>query len=254
MSIHTRIGSGANAASSSYGAQQGETSGYFLPRTSQEEEDETIADCPYWTLLARSLGPNQVELIAIPGSTSFGQEDGDDEFYLRSEVMIPEGYEVTNIAFYGDDGNSSLSPDLNEESKVREGRQSVGFVIKYIDTLSQEVREELWLFQYDDITFQKFKSKRNIMKNEFVISATAPNEQECTFLTISNDEDNDDRHCITPKRRHICTHRRNDQVHQQSQVNLCGSRGTGGVITFDKSTYLNIFDLEEDEDNDSVCE
>jgi len=249
MSIHTRIGAGSNAvAPSSYRAQRGESSG-FLPKTSQEEEgDETIAECPYWTLLARSLGPNQVELIAIPGPASFGQENG---FYLHSEVMIPEGYEVTNIAFYGDDGNSSLSPDLTE-SKVKEGRQSLGFVIKYIDTLSQEVREELWLFQYDDITFQKFKSKRNVMKNEIVIPATPPNEEECTFLTISDDEDIGDRHCINPKRRHICTHRRNDQVHQQSQVNLCGSRGTGGVITFDKSTYLNIFDLEEDEENDSV--
>ena len=31
-------------------------------------------------------------------------------------------------------------------------------------------------------------------------------------------------------------------------MNLCGSRGTGGVITFGASTSLTIFDLEEDED------
>jgi len=202
MSIHTRIGAGANASSSS-SDQRGETSGFFLPKTPQEEYDKTISDCPYWTLLARSLGPNQVEIIAIPGSTSFGQEDVDDGFYLRSEVMIPEGYEVTNIAFYGDDGNSSLSPDLNEESKVKEGRQSVGFVVKYIDNVSQEVREELWLFQYDDIIFQKLKSKMNVLKNEFVIPATAPNEQECTFLTISDVEEDGDRHCIAPRSKFV---------------------------------------------------
>ena len=36
-----------------------------------------------------------------------------------------------------------------------------------------------------------------------------------------------------------------------SQLGLCGSRGTGGVLSFGPSNSLDIFDLEEDEDNDS---
>ena len=38
---------------------------------------------------------------------------------------------------------------------------------------------------------------------------------------------------------------------QRSQLDLCGSRGTGGVLTFGQFNSLEIFDLEEDEDADS---
>ena len=279
MAIHTRIGAGSTVSAS--GGKGGDTSsGFFLPRTNNEE-DTSIAECPFWTLLARSLG-SSIEFIAIPGCTSF-EQDANDGFYLRANLMIPEGSEVTNIAFYGDDGNSSLSPNLSDESKVKEGRQSVGLVIKYNDSVSQEVREELLLFQYDDVIFRKVESERNT-KNEIIIPATDLNTEECTFLTMSDDEENDDRNVIVPKSeltfdscrvhnfpsstlshvnsppityivttgRHIGTQRRSSSQYQQnSQVNLCGSRGTGGVITFGQSTFLNIFDMEEDEDNAS---
>ena len=194
MAIHTRIGAGSADVSAS--GKGGDTSnGCFLPRTNNEE-DASIVECPFWTLLARSLG-SSIEFIAIPGCTSF-EQDANDGFYLRATLMIPEGSEVTNIAFYGDDGNSSLSPNLSEESKVKEGRQSVGLVIKYNDSVSQEVKEELLLFQYDDVIFRKVESERNT-KNEIIIPATNLNSEECTFLTMSDDGESVDRHVIVPK-------------------------------------------------------
>lgn len=291
MAIHTRAGMGANAPPS--GNTQDDTSGFFQPKMNNEEDMSTAA-CPFWTLLARTRVSltNSVEFIALPGYTSFGQ-DAADGFYLRSEIILPKGYEVSNIAFYGDDGNSSLSPDLNDETQVKEGRQSIGFVITSNDELSQEVQEELWLFQYDGIVFEKVESKRNI-KNEVVIPNTESNERVCTYLTMSHVEDSDESNRITPKSeyhimpfanerrisrmtylclflssliritsfhhflgRHIGTHRKNSsQMHQQqqSQINLCGSRGTGSVVTFGQSTFMNIFDLEEDDDNASSVE
>lgn len=51
--------------------------------------------------------------------------------------------------------------------------------------------------------------------------------------------------------RHLNTHRKNSQPLRHTQVNLCGSRGTGGVISFGASTFLHMFDLEEDEDSAS---
>lgn len=39
-----------------------------------------------------------------------------------------------------------------------------------------------------------------------------------------------------------------------SQLQLCASRGTGGVVTFGASTVLDIFDLEEDEESDEESE
>ena len=195
MAIHTRIGAGSNVSASGGKGGDASSSGFFLPRTNNEE-DTSIAECPFWTLLARSLG-SSIEFIAIPGCTSF-EQDANDGFYLRANLMIPEGSEVTNIAFYGDDGNSSLSPNLSDESKVKEGRQSVGLVIKYNDSMSQEVREELLLFQYDDVIFRKVESERNA-KNEIIIPATDLNSEECTFLTMSDEEENDDRNAIVPK-------------------------------------------------------
>ena len=56
-------------------------------------------------------------------------------------------------------------------------------------------------------------------------------------------------HC--PSGRHLSTHRMNSQTQRQSQMNLCGSRGTGGVISFGTSTTLTMYDLEEDEENSS---
>ncbi len=41
------------------------------------------------------------------------------------------------------------------------------------------------------------------------------------------------------------------QNQRKVQIDLCGSRGTGGVLTFGAPTCLNIFDLEEDEDSAS---
>jgi hypothetical protein len=45
----------------------------------------------------------------------------------------------------------------------------------------------------------------------------------------------------------ICT-RDGTTLNRTSKLDLCGSRGTGGVLTFGASNALEIFDLEEDED------
>jgi hypothetical protein len=37
---------------------------------------------------------------------------------------------------------------------------------------------------------------------------------------------------------------------QISQLGVCGSRGTGGVLAFGASNSLEIFDMEEDEEGD----
>eukprot|EP00578_Thalassiosira_sp_NH16_P002174 CAMPEP_0181138092 /NCGR_PEP_ID=MMETSP1071-20121207/34057_1 /TAXON_ID=35127 /ORGANISM="Thalassiosira sp., Strain NH16" /LENGTH=196 /DNA_ID=CAMNT_0023224895 /DNA_START=119 /DNA_END=706 /DNA_ORIENTATION=- len=195
-----------------------------------------IAKVPFWTLIARSLG-RTVEFIALPGRFSIESDDSEG-FYLHANLMIPEDSEVTNIAFYGDDGNSSLSPNLNEDSATKEGRQSVGFVINCTDSVSQEAREELWVFKYDDIVFRKVDFKRNL-KSEVIISGY---ENKSTLVAMADVDENGASSIIVPKRRVLNTHPKNSQSQRQSQVNLCGSRGTGGVITFGASTFLHMFD------------
>ena len=59
-----------------------------------------------------------------------------------------------------------------------------------LDVTSREVREELWVVQYDDIVFQKFDCKRN-SKGEVTIAAAGLDRDACTFLMASDDEGND---------------------------------------------------------------
>ncbi len=51
--------------------------------------------------------------------------------------------------------------------------------------------------------------------------------------------------------RHICTHQ-SFLTQEQTKLDLCGSRGTAGVISFGVSTSSDILDLEEDEEEDDT--
>ena len=241
-------------------------------------------------IFARSLGRGSgiVEVVATPSSSGFGLDlDTDSQsFYLRAALMMPENCEVTNIAFYGDNG-SALSPSIHVDAESTEGRQSLGLIVERTMLTSEgdiAAEEELWVFPYDDISFRMFDSS-NTTKNEMIISSAPLNDDCCIKLCASDpvdavDDTSDVSGNVVPKRkftlflynvtfflcfahflmifnfsnyvtgRLICTHLKDTQSHGISQLNLCGSRGTGGVVTFGASTSLDIFDIEEDEDDD----
>jgi hypothetical protein len=190
LSVHTRIGAGYSDFSLRDTSSDARC--FFHPKTS--EDDPAIEECPFWTVLARSLG-TAVELIAIPRCSRF---EPDTRFYLRAVMVMPEGHEVTNIEFYGDDGNSSLSPSLDEDSEIKEGRQSLGFLVKCYDSVSQETRMELWLFPYDDVLFRKFDVKTNV-KNSVTILGKVVNNRESIRLILSDNEECDAGRAIVPK-------------------------------------------------------
>lgn len=255
VAIHARRGAGCS--------DSGDANGYFLPKLN--EDHPFIVKCLYWLILARVIG-SKIEFIAIPSCAGFKPE-----FFLRTELMLPKGCDVTNVAFYGDDGHSSLSPNLNENSEVKEGRQAVGLVVKLTSLISQDVREELWVTRYDDLLFKKYDFNMN-SKNEALIHGTKSNEEACATPIFIGDSARDE-DAIIPKRefigvqlclvcstlsfavscepnltgRVISTHQK-QRRQQPTQFCLCGSRGTGGVVTFAASIALNILDLEEDEE------
>lgn len=255
VAIHTRRGVGCS--------DSGDVNGYFLPKSN--EDHPSIENCFYWLILARVIG-TKIEFIAIPSCAGLKPK-----FFLRTELMLPEGCDVTNIAFYGDDGHSSLSPNLNENAAVKEGRQAVGLVVKLTSLISQDVREELWVTPYDDLLFKKYDFNVN-SKNEALIRGASSNEEACAAPILICDSLRDE-DAIIPKRefigvqlrlvcstlsfavscepnltgRVISTHQK-QRRHKPTQFNLCGSRGTGGVVTFAASIALNILDLEEDEE------
>lgn len=272
MAVHTRIGAGYFDAST----LRDTNSGFFMPKTNDVDPVALLEEIHFWTVLARSIGTTVVEFIVIPGCSRFKQ---DATFYLRAAILIPEGYEVTNIEFYSDDGNSSLSPPtIDENVDINEGRQSVSFLVKCANNNDSTLQQhtELWVFRYDDVLFWKFDFDKN-MTNEVTIRAT-PSSDESNYMrfVMSGDEMiDDDDGVIGPKSefelqfvcffmlnhpilifvtfligRLITTQLSSQNHHHQTQVHLCGSRGTGGVLTLGAPTCLNIFDLEEDEDEE----
>ncbi len=199
-------------------------------------------------IIVRSVESNFIEVIAIPGNSL-------PKFYLQAGLALPDNHIVRNIQFYGDSGNSSLSPNLDIDAVTNEGRQSLGLIVEQNEVLSDGVlklHEELWLFNYDDISFKKFEFEANSNKAVSIAAAELSRDQ-CIHVQTSTTTTEDDDNVLVPKCRHISTHQ-GFHFQEQSELNLCGSRGTAAVLSFGASTSLDILDLEEDEEDDTSNE
>lgn len=192
MAIHTRIG--ARRGATSGGRRHDENKGFFAPKVRTGNGESFSAESPFWTLIARSVGM-VIEIIVIPSASS--------DSYMRANLRLPEGLEVTNISFYSDNGFSSISPSTNIDAEIKEGRQSLGFTTRCKDELSSEVKEELWLINYDDMPFEK----HNFMKDseeEMIISATNL-DRDCFTLLMEDGgcDPNDD---LAPRSEFFCVY------------------------------------------------
>lgn len=83
------------------------------------------------------------------------EENCEVPFYLSCRLVMPETYCVKEIAFYGDDGNSSLSAATDDTGFGKEGRQAVGLLVSCPVTHDETegFAEELWLVKYDRSPF-----------------------------------------------------------------------------------------------------
>ncbi|KAL7497947.1 hypothetical protein ACHAWT_005846 [Skeletonema menzelii] len=235
IAAHSRIGAGTCA----------DKSGAFEPKTIQPY-DNLFAR--HWMIIVRSVKDTFIEVIAIPGNSR-------PEFYLQAWLALPDNYAVRNIQFYGDSGNSSLSPNLDIDAVTNEGRQSLGLIVERKEDLpdgSKELHEELWLFNYDEISFKKCDFKLESDKAVSIAAADFSRDQ-CIRLQTAIAVTEDDANVLVTKSRHICTHQ-SFMVQERSKLNLCASRGIAGVLSFGASTSLDIFDLEEDEEEESGSE
>lgn len=232
----------------------------------------------HWMIIVRSVKEGKcVEINAIPG-------DAPATFYLQAGLTLPDNHKVSNIAFYGDNGNSSLSPNLDIDAVTNEGRQSLGLIVerkKCLPDGAEELHQELWLVKYDDISFEKFDFASSSDK-QIGIAGVDFGRDNCIHLQpLESSHDVDDvvmvpksklvsRACLLPcyfnyvsnhlcypllptLGRHICTHQ-SFLAQEQTKLDLCGSRGTAGVISFGVSTSLDILDLEEDEEEDDTSD
>lgn len=129
--------------------------------------NESLGSCRHWSIIARTANfhgaCDSVALFAIPlfqnADDDYGVEDNEQlcriPFYLAARLVLPSSCQVKEIAFYGDDGNSSLSAG-DDSGTGEEGRQSLGLLVSH-SIKDQDVdvySEELWIIRYDDVVFQ----------------------------------------------------------------------------------------------------
>lgn len=161
--IHARMGGNLDNLS----LDSVDPSQFFSPRLVPGEE--AVGCCRSWSIISRVTSfqggdNNSIQLFALPLGWKSGDstdEDMDDEehcripFYLSCRLVLPPLFQVKEIAFYGDDGNSSLSAGTDEGGTGNEGRQAMGLLVSC--PVSEEAAtltaEELWLLPYDKAVF-----------------------------------------------------------------------------------------------------
>jgi hypothetical protein len=114
-----------------------------------------LENCRQWFLIAQA-SKTIIQLFCLPlGWTQKDPDDNDTDrddisYYLTAKLILPaEGY-ILQIAFYGDDGKSSLSSGMDSGSGM-EGKQKIGFI--YQNSSSSSVTE-LWTTTYDSLLWQ----------------------------------------------------------------------------------------------------
>ena len=175
IGLHTRIGAGCDDPSGD---------GHFSP---QVAGDNVHLQNPYWVIVARTIalcfGSNALEIIAIPSdmlNTANETAPENPSFCLQTRLLIDRECEVVSMAFYGDDGNSSLSPNLDIYGESKEGRQELGLIVR------NGINEELWKFHYDDVVFDICELRAT---HQHIRIPSNTNEDKCPNLSeIIDDE------------------------------------------------------------------
>lgn len=144
-------------------------------------------DSRHWSVIAKTSCPAEdkenytIKLYLIPHGWADPNDEIEDEdalgygigeedlqaqecgvpFYLTTEIILPDGRRVLDMAFYGDDGRSNLSSGL-DSGTGRERRQALGLLLgnKPPSGASEEVLE-LWLLEYDSLAFQVIAAKKD---------------------------------------------------------------------------------------------
>lgn len=176
-----------------------ETKGCFNPQVCGYEEDDSAFASRNWAIVAAtstlSAEKNAIQLFAIPLGNKATDDDmeGDDEvmdddstkldnisFYLTAQIILPSHYTIQDMAFYGDDGRSSLSSDVDSGTGT-EGRQALGLLLSQGVPGAGPVTQELWILRYDDLRYEA--SQNGDMKPDKVsLKSNIANDECKAFL------------------------------------------------------------------------
>jgi Anaphase-promoting complex, cyclosome, subunit 4/Anaphase-promoting complex subunit 4 WD40 domain len=274
--------------------------GFFAPNISQQhrgtrgENDVDLNAARYhrqWAVFAHaqdsngSLGgaANCVQLSALPLSWTFGEmanhvnpigeavPSSTASFYLRATLVFPPGSVVVDMAFYGDDGKSSLGAGF-DGGTGKEGRQALGVLLKRtrnasVSAAANKTSLELWLIQYDAISFQVVKLEEPEIGSTSLTLSVHPATAAASVTVVkagNNVPDNEalEDSSASDHARLQCTARvrtistvdskpdHTGAAFKGARLVVSGSRGIGAVLFSDASqsgSVMELLDLEDDE-------
>lgn len=263
VAVTTRLGmGGVNPTDVPFGEE--EHNGFFAP-VDDASDSATMSSNTYkeWCIIAEAIGnvvdgpKDTIQLNCLPLTwTGTEEKDGDDHHGFAANVFwaahfcLPEGCNIVEVKFYGDDGKSSLTS--GEDGGIgKERRQSVGF---RVERLSEEgICEEFWLLSYDQSQFRRM-STRILSDRHFGINTDLTRSSKIyRYMVLPVPESFDEEEDVAPhgtvfaKTRVLSTGARGEKdATAYSQLMLSGSRGVGAILS--GPTSVDLFDLEEDEE------
>jgi len=260
VATHSRIGRDSASCVFWDDIDKEQDPGYFLPRIDPGSNPYAnlspmsgLENCRQWFLIAQAHGAT-IQLFCLPLGWKQNNDDIDFDyydinnensdvnnipFYLTSKLVLPEGGQVLQIGFYGDDGKSSLSSGIDSGTGM-EGRQKIGFV--YQKSLPSSTKE-LWTTTYDSLSWQAVPFDPMLL-NASQVDKNCSKEILQSSVEGSRDEEED---VLFAQSRTVSEESSTDFC----ELLLCGSRGVGGVATMsDELIRVDIFDLEEEDDDD----
>ena len=167
------------------------------------------------------------------------------------DLHLPRACHVVDLAFYQDDGKSSLSSGQDSGIGKEGSRQALGVLVQ--QQPRQEDQEspnvtELWLIPYDHLIFDPISlSKHEGLDNDLSLSMQAPESKfEVRFVEANCDEiDADD----ALQEGIVYARTRTLGELEESRLVLSGSRGMAAVYGRRRGvTVLELLDVEEDEE------
>ena len=157
IAVHNRIGIAPESASDSDDCFNPNV----IPTGSKRSANTFSHYCRNWIIIANTCsskndGRNMLQITALPDSHSYSEFDdidhhvseGRPQFYLTSFITLPNDSQVTNIKFYGNDGNCTLTSETSPSNV--EGTQSLSLLLQ-----KSNGQKEIWLFQYDVLNFRR---------------------------------------------------------------------------------------------------
>jgi hypothetical protein len=196
--VHNRIGAAPHSAPN--------VENCFNPNIlpTHDNEDNTQYCSRHWTIMANSCsskmdGLHMLQISALPENKSMLDfEDLEQDiseienlFYLTTFIALPMDCQITNIKFYGDDGNSTLTSETSSNSE--EGNQAMGLMLRK-NTGENTFVEELWLFHYDDLDFRVVNLQPHDDSNNHIqiYKFDANHDSFCMLITLNDTLNEDD--------------------------------------------------------------